>query len=218
MEIEARALRHAALSDERRLLIVDHLVSTDLTVAELAALSNMRGNLLAHHLDVLEDAGLIRRRTSEGDQRRRYVTLCWDQLPPPVGLPTYLGKRVAFVCSHNSARSQFASALWERLTGEPALSAGTHPAAKVHPKAVQVAGEFNVDISNATPSSYSRLPGEIGLIVSVCDRAKEGDLPPAVSHVHWSIPDPVPVGTLDAFRSAFAQIARRVRNLTSVAE
>ena len=48
--------------------------------AELSDLVGMRGNLLAHHLDVLEDAGLIEGRPSEGDHRRRYVSLRWEGL------------------------------------------------------------------------------------------------------------------------------------------
>jgi protein-tyrosine-phosphatase len=218
MDLSARARRHAALSDEKRLLIVDQLVVGDLTVAELADLSDMPGNLLAHHLDVLEGAGLIERRTSEGDQRRRYVTLRWDQLPPPVGLSRITAEGVAFVCTHNSARSQFASALWERMTGSPASSAGSDPAASVHPKAVIVASEFDLDISGATPSPFTSLPSQIGLIVSVCDRANEGGLPYATRHLHWSIPDPVRAGTLDAFRSAFADIAQRIGHLTGSSE
>ncbi|MGQ0849651.1 MAG: arsenate reductase/protein-tyrosine-phosphatase family protein [Actinomycetota bacterium] len=210
MERESRARRHAALSDDKRLLVVDQLALGDRTVAELADLSGMRGNLLAHHLDVLEDAGLIARRISEGDHRRRYVSLRWDQLPLPIDLPPIPMDKVAFVCTHNSARSQFASALWQRVTGSPASSAGAQPAPTVHPKALRVASEFDVDISKATPSHYAALPADIDLLISVCDRANEGGLPLATRHLHWSIPDPVPVGTLDAFRSAFADIAKRV--------
>lgn len=214
MDLAHRALQHGALSDERRLLIVDHLVSGDLTVTELADISDMRGNLLAHHLDVLEKADLIERRVSEGDRRRRYVALRWDRLPPSVGSPLQSHDGVAFVCTHNSARSQFASALWERVTGSAAPSAGSDPAIRVHPKAVEVASEFDVDISGASPSPYADLPAGIGLIVSVCDRANEGGLPKSARHLHWSIPDPVRVGTVDAFRSAFGEIAERIGHLT----
>jgi DNA-binding transcriptional ArsR family regulator len=59
MNLEKRALAHAALGDGRRLSIVDRLTLGDLTVAELAAVTGMKGNLLAHHLDVLEHAGRI---------------------------------------------------------------------------------------------------------------------------------------------------------------
>lgn len=214
MYVGDRARRHAALGDERRLLIVDQLAAGDRAVAELTDLVGLRGNLLAHHLDVLEGAGLIERRTSEGDHRRRYVSLRWEGLPPPVAAPTLAGE-VAFVCTHNSARSQFAAALWKQRTGAPASSAGTEPVSHVHPTAVQVATEFGVDISRARPSSYASLPGGLDALISVCDRAHEAGLPEAGQHLHWSVPDPVRAGTLDAFRAAFDDIARRMQHFTA---
>ena len=212
MNLEERASAHAALGDGRRLGIVDRLTLGDLTVAELAQLTGMKGNLLAHHLDVLQDAGLIERRISEGDQRRRYVSLRWDRLPErPV--PAVPDGQVGFVCTHNSARSQFAAALWQARTGSPASSAGSHPGAVVHPKAVRVADEYGIDLSGETPGGYDLLPPGLGLVVSVCDRAREAGVPDGDTHLHWSVRDPVPVGTLTAFRDAFAEIAVRVENL-----
>ncbi|MDZ7732130.1 MAG: hypothetical protein U5R31_02625 [Acidimicrobiia bacterium] len=73
----------------------------------------MPTNLLAHHLAVLERAGLVRRDTSSGDRRRRYVRLddrALDGLAPRPSQPP--PTRVVFVCTHNSARSQLAAALW----------------------------------------------------------------------------------------------------------
>ena len=49
------------------------------------------------------------------------------------------GAKLLFLCSHNSARSQLAAALWTARTGQPAESAGTHPAARVHRGAVAAA-------------------------------------------------------------------------------
>jgi protein-tyrosine-phosphatase/DNA-binding transcriptional ArsR family regulator len=213
MKLVARASAYAALGDGRRLGVVDRLTLGDLTVAELAELTGMKGNLLAHHLDVLEDAGLIERRVSEGDQRRRYVALRWDHLPERY-VPTVPGKRrVVFVCTHNSARSQFAAALWGERTGHPASSAGSDPSAEVHPKAVRIADEYGIDLSGETPGGYDRLPSGLGLVVSVCDRARESGVPDGDAHLHWSVRDPVPVGTVSAFRDAFAEIAVRVENL-----
>lgn len=206
-----RARIHAALGDERRLLIVDHLVPGDRTVAQLARVSGLEGNLLAHHLDVLTEAGLIERRVSEGDRRRRYVKLNWEVAGQGSLLRHQpLSGKVAFVCTHNSARSQFAAALWHELTGRPPVSAGTAPAAKVHPKAVRIAREFGVDLSKARPSGLDALPDDLATVVSVCDRANESEVPHADRHLHWSVPDPVPVGTMDAFRLSFTEIARRI--------
>lgn len=216
MNRRERARRHAALGDERRLLIVDHLAVGDRTVSDLTDLVGLQGNLLAHHLDVLDDAGLIERRVSEGDHRRRYVSLRRDALPLPIDPGTALMGNVAFVCTHNSARSQFAAALWQQLTGSPASSAGNNPATQVHPKAVRVASEFDVDISGMKPTPYSSLPFDVDVIISVCDRANEAELPDATQRLHWSIPDPVPVGTLDAFRSAFGHIALRMEHIAGI--
>lgn len=213
MERSERAIRYAALGDERRLLLIDELTAGDRTFSELADLLDMSGNLLAHHLEVLDEAGLIDRRVSEGDHRRRYVSLRWDNLPILGSRPRVSG-RVAFVCSHNSARSQFAAALWGEATGSQAWSAGSEPADRVHPTAVRVASEFGIDISEARPNGYESLPADADLIISVCDRANESGVPQARQHRHWSIPDPVAVGTVAAFRSALGEIARRVEHLS----
>lgn len=217
MPLSERAERHAALGDERRLLIVDHLATGDRTVAELSELVGMRGNLAAHHLDVLEKAELIERRVSEGDRRRRYVSLRWERLPLP-GRAILPKGSILFVCTHNSARSQFAAALWQQTTGGVTTSAGTEPAGQVHPTAVRVAKEFGVDISGATPSGYDSIRDDVDLVISVCDRARESDVPQKVRFLHWSVPDPVPVGTLKAFRSSFDQIAQRVEHLAGAAQ
>lgn len=213
MDLDLRAQRHAALGDERRLLIVDRLAIGDLTVSELSQTVQMEGNLLAHHLEVLEHAGLIDRHVSEGDHRRRYVSLRWQDLPEPIDLYPLSTKRAAFVCTHNSARSQFAAALWRHMNDAEAWSAGTLPADRVHPKAVKVAADFGLDLSQAVPAGYESLPDEPDLIISVCDRAKESGVPEAAERHHWSIADPVPVGTLKAFRSAFEEIASRMERL-----
>lgn len=215
MDLDSRAAAHSALGDTRRLQIADLLALGDRTVAELAELVDLKGNLLAHHLDVLEEARLIRRIVSEGDRRRRYVALRWDGIPPGLHASRTAIRDVAFVCTHNSARSQFAAALWEQRTTREAQSAGSNPAAQIHPKAIQAAAEFGVDISSAQPGGYERVTTTPDLIISVCDRAFEGGLPSGRDHLHWSIPDPVPAGTLDAFRSSFADIAERVAHLAA---
>lgn len=218
MNLEQRAQTHAALGDSRRLHIVDQLALGDHTVAELAEASGLSGNLLAHHLDVLQSAGLVERRVSEGDQRRRYVSLRWANLPDSVGEPdSNVFGRVAFICTHNSARSQFAAALWETRTGSPAESAGSDPSPAVHPDAIRIAEEFGVDLAGSRPGGYELLSSSPDLIISVCDRARESEFPDARRHLHWSVPDPVRVGTASAFRSAFTEIVERVEHLAGQA-
>lgn len=210
---QSRARIHAALGDEHRLALVDLLAMGDLSVRELGRAVELPGNLLAHHLDVLETAGVISRRVSEGDRRRRYIVLNHAALTDLVPTSRSVLGSVLFVCSHNSARSQYAAAKWEQVTGIPAGSAGSEPADRVNPTAVRIAAEAGLDLSQAVPRGYDSVEAVADLLVSVCDRAREGELPEAVRRVHWSIPDPVAVGRVDAFRSAFSEIDARIEAL-----
>ena len=208
-----RARVHAGLGDESRLRIVDLLLLGDLTVQELGTDLGMPGNLLAHHLNVLEAAAVVERKASEGDRRRRYVCLRHNAL---VGLMPSAGGisgSVVFVCSHNSARSQYAAAYWFATTGENASSAGSDPSAMVHPHAIRVAAERGIDLSAAVPRGYESIRATPEVLISVCDRAREEALPEAGRHLHWSIPDPVSSGRVAAFRSAFSEVERRVGQL-----
>jgi protein-tyrosine-phosphatase/DNA-binding transcriptional ArsR family regulator len=215
MDRKQRAALHAALGDEHRLLIVEALLVGDRLPSELAALLELPTNLLAHHLNVLADASAISRQRSEGDGRRRYV-IANTALLAGLGLvpPPLLG-RVAFVCTHNSARSQYAAARFADSVGGAPLSAGLHPANRVHPTAVAVAAERGFDLSASTPVGYDTIEGDIDVVVSVCDRAGEQPLPSSVEHRHWSVPDPVELGTTAAFRSAFDELDRRFGSVRS---
>ena len=59
MSVERRARVHAALGEPARLAIVDRLVPGDASPSELAAALGVASNLLAHHLRVLEQAGVV---------------------------------------------------------------------------------------------------------------------------------------------------------------
>lgn len=211
-ELLLRARRHAALGDVHRLAIVDALQLGDRTPSELCQLTGLGSNLLAFHLDVLEETGLVARRRSLGDARRRYVTRCdvdVDGAPPaPVRRPA----SVLFVCSRNAARSQLAAALWRDRSGTPAASAGARPAERVHPLAVEVARRRGLDLGHARPRGYDDLDHRPDLVVSVCDRAREAGIPFEAPHLHWSVPDPSN-GGVDAFEEACDDLARRVDRL-----
>jgi ArsR family transcriptional regulator, arsenate/arsenite/antimonite-responsive transcriptional repressor / arsenate reductase (thioredoxin) len=207
---------HAALADPHRLAIVDALALSDRTPRELASLVDAPTNLLAHHLGVLEEAGLVERRVSGGDGRRRYVVFRPESLggllPGESRVPDGL---VLFVCTHNSARSQLAAALWRARTGGPAESAGADPAPRVHPLAVRAARQLGLELAGAIPRGYEAVDVRPALVVSVCDRAREGGIPFEAPVLHWSVTDPVADGRQAAFTAAFAEISRRVERLAA---
>lgn len=136
-----------------------------------------------------------------------------DRLEGLTPSPSLDPRAILFICTHNSARSQFAAALWKERTGGTADSAGTDPADRVHPKAVRAAAAFGLDLVDAVPKGYDAVSVRPDLVVSVCDRAREAGVPFAAPHLHWSVPDPVRSGTQAAFRSAFADIAGRIDQL-----
>ena len=152
-DLHQRATRHAALGDPVRLAILDQLATSDRAPVELRRLIGVESNLLAHHLDVLEEVGMISRSRSNGDGRRRYVHLLRDSFSGLVPGRRLATGRALFVCTRNSARSQLAAALWQEMTRSPAVSAGTHPATHVHPRAIAAAERAGLDLTNATPQT-----------------------------------------------------------------
>jgi protein-tyrosine-phosphatase len=219
LSLPARARVHAALGNPARLAIVDALAVGDASPGEIARDLGLRTNLVAHHLNVLTDAGLVERTRSEGDRRRTYLRLRPDALAAAVTPPPLTGaNRVVFVCTHNSARSQLAAALWRRRGTTPAASAGTRPAARVHPRAVAVARRHGLRLGPTGTAHLTDVLHDGDLVIAVCDNAHE-DLTarangPARPRLHWSVPDPVRVDTDAAFEAAYAELADRVDRLT----
>lgn len=244
VDLETRAARHAALADVHRLAIVDLLRLGDASPRELQDrlsqhLSSQRApsrppahlgsNLLAHHVGVLERAGLVNRRRSEADRRRAYLRLVPENLPDDVpgnvatelaGVPVADVTGLVFVCTQNAARSQLAAALWNRdrpNRAPTASSAGTHPAPRVEPRAIEVADRRGLRLG-ARPVGLD--PDLLGgaLVVTVCDAAHEelaAKLSAGLSAVtlHWSVPDPVPTRGRAAFEAAADDLERRVATL-----
>jgi protein-tyrosine-phosphatase len=171
----------------------------------------MPSNLLAHHLHVLENAGIVARHRSQGDRRRTYLRLVPGALDIPAGEPARSARRVLFVCTANSARSHLAAALWRRASKVPVASAGTHPAGAIDPGAINAAGRHNLPLPRLRPRLIDLVHEDGDLVITVCDLAYEelGGL----AVVHWSVPDPVPAGDPASFDAALAELADRVRRL-----
>ena len=129
-------------------------------------------------------------------------------------------RRVIFVCTHNSARSQMAEGLLRAWGGEryEAVSAGTE-ATRVRPEAIAVMRELGIDISGHTSKVLEPFRGErFDWLVTVCDQAREAcpTLPGVTNQLHWSVDDPSGAHgdeqtRLAAFRAARDDLAGRVR-------
>jgi arsenate reductase (thioredoxin) len=125
-------------------------------------------------------------------------------------------RRVLFLCTHNSARSQMAEGLLRDIAGDrfEVFSAGTE-ATRVRPEAISVMAEMGVDISAQKSETLDRYPGEsLDLVVTVCDDANESCpvFPGARERLHWSFPDPSKAaGGYDERLLAFRNVRDRIR-------
>jgi arsenate reductase len=133
---------------------------------------------------------------------------------------------VLFLCTGNSARSQIAEALLShdgagRFEAE---SAGTGPAARVNPGAVEALAAAGIEWHGHAPQSVDGLErGRWDLVVTVCDDAKESCpiFPAGPVITHWGMPDPAAVqGDAATKRAAFHQtldvLRRRIDALVSL--
>lgn len=211
--VVARARVHAALGEPARLAIVDRLLLGDASPGEIGRELGVPSNLLAHHVKLLEQAGVVERSRSEGDQRRSYLRLRPAMLTGLTPTGTRTAPRVLFVCTHNSARSQLAAALWKRRSKVPATSAGTEPARRVHPLAVAAARGRGLSLARARTAHVGDVLRPDDLVVAVCDTAHEHLGAESPARLHWSVPDPARLGTGDAFDHAMSELADRVDRL-----
>lgn len=116
-------------------------------------------------------------------------------------------KRVLFVCTGNSARSQMAEGLLRARVGTrmDVFSAGTVPKG-LNPLAVKVMMEAGTDISRHRSKDVSEFDGQnFDFVITVCDSAKQNcPVFPGTKSLHWDIEDP---DDLEAFRAARDKLA-----------
>ena len=126
-------------------------------------------------------------------------------------------KRVLFLCTGNSARSQMAEGILRQLAGDDyeVFSAGTTPKA-VHPRTIEVMAEIGIDISAHASKDLTQFLGqEFDYVITVCDRARQqcpvfqGSTP-----FHWGFDDPAEADLprqLETFRRVRDEIRHRLR-------
>ncbi|MFY9750488.1 MAG: arsenate reductase ArsC [Methanoregula sp.] len=122
-------------------------------------------------------------------------------------------KKVLFICTHNSARSQMAEGYMNAKYGGryEVFSGGTEPG-QVHPLAIAVMKEIGIDISGHRSKLIDEFFGKgIETVVTVCDSAQKACpfFPGATEEIHQGFPDPAAfTGTDEEIRAGF----RRVRD------
>jgi protein-tyrosine-phosphatase/DNA-binding transcriptional ArsR family regulator len=220
--------------------LLAELSYSDRRVGELCSLLGRKQSLVSYHLGCLRGAGLVSRRRSSADGRDGYyvldLTRCRELIgssgralhpalvlsPPPVDRDRSrrgAATQVLFLCTGNSARSQMAEALVEKLAGGSveARSAGSHPK-PLHPNAVRAMREHGIDLRGRRSKNLSEFSGErFDYVVSLCDRVREvcPEFPGHPDTIHWSIPDPGRESADDdksypAFQRTAAELATRV--------
>ena len=103
-------------------------------------------------------------------------------------------RRVLFLCTHNSARSQMAEGWLRAMAGDrfDVASAGTE-ATRVHPLAARAMSEVGVDLGGHTSKVVDTLLEQPwDYVITVCDSANERCpvFPGRTTRLHWSFPDP----------------------------
>lgn len=126
-------------------------------------------------------------------------------------------KKVLFLCTGNSARSQMAEGILRNLAGDKyeVFSAGTHPKG-LHPRTVEVMKELDIDVSRHTSKDLSQfLNDKFDYVITVCGRARQNcPIFPGAAPIHWGFDDPAeaePHTQLAAFRRVRDEIVQRIR-------
>ena len=126
-------------------------------------------------------------------------------------------KKVLFLCTGNSCRSQMAEAIVNARLGErwQAVSAGTKPAGFVHPKAIAALAEIGIQHNGRSKLADEFRGVDFDLVVTVCDSAAE-ECPLWLGkgkRLHHSFPDPAKTDNMDDFRKVRDDIAREIETL-----
>ncbi len=121
---------------------------------------------------------------------------------------------VLFVCVHNAGRSQMAAALTRHLAGGRVVvrSAGSAPAAAIHPGVVEALREIGLDVAGETPKHLADASVETADVVVTMGCGDACPVVPGTRREDWQVPDPAgrPLAEVRPVRD---EIERRVRAL-----
>lgn len=220
------------VADPKRWDLLIALAASDRRVGELSDMLGERQNLVSYHLRELRNAGLVAGRRSSADGRDTYYRIdlprCGELLCatgaaidpslrlgtlPPAHSRSLRGRppRVLFLCTGNSARSQMAEAVLGHRSGHRivARSAGSSPKI-LHPNAVRVMAERDIDISSHTTKHLNRFArSRFDRVITLCDKVREicPEFPGQPTTAHWSMADPGAEEDADGSHAAFVRTA-----------
>jgi ArsR family transcriptional regulator, arsenate/arsenite/antimonite-responsive transcriptional repressor / arsenate reductase (thioredoxin) len=225
--------------------LLQELAHSDRAVAELTERLEAPQSLVSYHLRELREGELVSMRRSSADGRDSYYRVDLERceqllgaagralhpglsLVPaapasrPPGRASRRTRRVLFLCTGNSARSQIAEALLrERSEGTiECASAGSRPK-PLHPNAVRVMKQRGIDISaNRTKHLGEFASQRFDAVITLCDKVREvcPEFPWHPDLVHWSIPDPALEGptaraSYPAFERTASELETRIHYL-----
>ena len=123
---------------------------------------------------------------------------------------------VLFVCLHNAGRSQMSQALFERAAQgrHQARSAGTQPAARVHPRVIEAMREIGIDLEPRKPQALTKELSAWADVVVTMGCGDECPYIPGKRYLDWDLPDPSGK-PLEEVRQTRDDIARRVKELAA---
>jgi arsenate reductase len=126
-------------------------------------------------------------------------------------------KKVLFLCTANSVRSQMAEGLMKSLApGKWDVRSGGTFSSFVHPLAIQVMKEISIDISRQTSKSMEQFVNEtFDYVITLCDEAAIfcSAFPGKGKRLHWPLEDPAAaVGSMEKRLAVFRRIRGEIKN------
>jgi protein-tyrosine-phosphatase/DNA-binding transcriptional ArsR family regulator len=221
------------LANDVRWGLLKTLSISDYQVNELVAQLEQPMNLISYHLRKLRDDALVTTRRSEADGRDVYYSLdiarlrqlyveAGMTLHPSIGAyePSTdrldsATRRILFLCTHNSARSQMAEG-WLRHLSRGQLdvfSAGSQPT-QIHSEAIRTMEAFGIDLRRQQPHHLSEFADQpFDYVITVCDKVREvcPTFPGEGQQIHWGFPDPSIIRDDQPRADAFLRTARQIR-------
>jgi arsenate reductase (thioredoxin) len=121
---------------------------------------------------------------------------------------------VLFVCLRNAGRSQMSEAFFNRASGgrHEARSAGSTPAARVHPEVVAAMREFGIDLAARVPRKLDLADAEWAEVLVTMGCGDACPYIPGKRYIDWDLPDPAGQ-PLERVRQLRDEIERRVAGL-----